>query len=78
MKREKIFKMIENERLNQDEKWGEQAHHPYKWMSILMEEVGEVAKAILEDDNVGYADELIQVSAVAVAMIESHQKGNRI
>lgn len=50
---------------------GEQNHHPYKWLSILGEEVGECHKAILEGSLLNYRDELIQVAAVAVAMIES-------
>ena len=41
---------IHDERLKQEEKWGPQKHQPEKWMVILMEEVGEAAKAILEDD----------------------------
>ena len=64
------------ERSRQDRKWGEQNHHPHKWTDILMEEVGERAKALLEDDPIGYRDECIQVAAVAVAMIESFDRGN--
>lgn len=78
MTTDKILDMIRDEREKQDDKWGEQNHHPLKWMSILMEEVGEASKAILEEDNVNYVDELIQVAAVVVAMIESHQRGNTI
>lgn len=38
-----------NERENQDQKWGPQTHDPEVWLAILMEEVGEAARARLED-----------------------------
>lgn len=38
-------------------------------LSVLVEEVGEVARAILEESNL--REELIQVAAVAVAWAES-------
>ena len=65
---------IKTERLRQDNKWGEQNHHPEKWMNILMEEVGEASKAILEQDFEQYRKELIEVAAVAVAAIESYHR----
>lgn len=36
------------ERIRQDEKWGLQHHFYHEWLAILVEEVGEVAQAILE------------------------------
>ena len=39
-------------------------------LTILTEEVGEVARAIIEGDGDGLRIELVQVAAVAVAMIE--------
>ena len=39
-------------------------------LAVLMEEVGEVAKALNDDDINGIRVELVQVAAVAVAMIE--------
>lgn len=68
------------ERNRQEEKWGEQNHHPLAWLAILGEEVGEVNKAVLEaffpnyktyGDYIQARVELIQVAAVAIAMIES-------
>jgi NTP pyrophosphatase (non-canonical NTP hydrolase) len=63
------------ERARQDSKWGEQNHHPMEWLSILMEEVGEAAKAANEGhwSHQTYADyrkELIEVMAVACAAVE--------
>lgn len=43
----------------------------WKKLPILLEEVGEVAKAMNEDDFIGIVKELIQVAAVCVAWLES-------
>ncbi len=70
---EDILQEIRDERQRQDDKWGSQRHlPPYTWMTILMEEVGEVAQAALEQDP-NYATELVQVAAVAVAALESYR-----
>lgn len=39
-----------DERIQQEAKWGARHHDPLKWYAILGEEVGEVARAILEKD----------------------------
>jgi len=39
-------------------------------VAVLTEECGEVARAVLEDDDMGLVEELIQVAAVAIAWIE--------
>jgi len=72
---ENIFEEIKIERENQDLKFGVQNHHPYVWLAILGEEVGEVNKAVLNHNFdkaslENYRKELIQVASVAVAMIE--------
>ncbi|WP_025178441.1 MazG-like family protein [Leptospira kirschneri] len=76
--KENIIEEILAERDRQDHKWGEQNHNPIEWCAILVEEVGEVSKAALEtyfkyngkDSYSEYRKELIQVSAVAMAMVE--------
>ena len=70
-----IIHQILEERKRQDEKWGVQTHAPADWLTILGEEVGEVNKAAYEAKHhtgkiKDYREELIQVAAVAVAMIE--------
>ena len=57
------------ENYRQVEKWGvRQNQSREKWLAILVEEVGEVAKALLEeDDNDHLFEELTQVAAVAAA-----------
>lgn len=73
---------VRHERARQDMLWGAQTHEPYKWLAILTEEVGEAAKAAYEAESQGksltdYREELIQVAAVAFAMVEclDKQKG---
>lgn len=71
-----------SERRDQDKKWGEQNHAPQWWLAILMEEVGELAQAVLETHFDANPDgsphggiknirkEAVQCAAVALAMIE--------
>lgn len=65
---------ISRERMRQDEKWGQQNHDPFVWLAILLEEVGEAGKAAIEHDAHGYRDEMVQVAAVARAVIESFDR----
>lgn len=68
------LQLIMEERARQDEKWGEQNHGQLYWLGILVEEVGELAKALIEgkDDEAG--KELTQVAAVAVQWMEARQR----
>ena len=67
-----VFEDIRTERERQDTLWGvDRELPPRTWLTILMEEVGEVAKATLDKDYEGYREELIQVAAVAVAALEN-------
>ena len=76
---------VELERARQDNLWGEQNHAPLVWLPILLEEVGEVGKALndwvhsppeeVADAIANYRDELIHVAAVAVAAVESFDRG---
>ena len=67
---------IQDERDRQDVKWGANRYLSQEtWLVILMEEVGEAAKSALEGDSAGYAAELVQVAAVAIAALESHHAG---
>ena len=69
---------IHAERLNQHKKWagtlGDCCHPrtPLEHkMTILMEEVGELAKAILEEKPLEIYLEAVQTAAVAHAIVES-------
>ena len=65
-----IFELITDERARQDKKWGQQFHSHEKWLVILAEEVGEVARAIFEQQEEPLVTELVQVAAVCVAWLE--------
>jgi NTP pyrophosphatase (non-canonical NTP hydrolase) len=77
MNAEFIYEKIKAERKRQDDKWGEQNHHPLMWFSIIGEEYGEMCHAfnkysfskkpeLLEEMQ----KEAIQTAACCVAMIE--------
>ena len=73
---DRIMKDILRERSRQDIKWGIQDHPLPIWLAILIEEVGEVGKAIFEELSVRKVrEELIQVAAVAVAIVEAMDQG---
>jgi len=77
----KIIGEIFQERNNQDDKWGEQNHEPFIWLSILAEEVGEANKAYMESyfrngPDIEYRKEMVQVAAVALAAIECFDRNN--
>lgn len=70
---EQIFELIELERISQDRKWGDQSHRSHaEMLAVLVEEVGEVAKAILENNVTAMNVELIQVAAVVILWLEVH------
>jgi len=72
----RVMREIQEERQRQDEKWGEQNHDDTWWLAILMEEVGELAQAMLHSSFGGphagtERTELTQVAAVAVQWLEA-------
>lgn len=76
---EDFLDKVSKELQKQDEKWGSQREkHPLEWQSILLEEVGEVAKE-MNDNSFNatlpntYEDELIQVAACAFRMYEQNR-----
>ncbi len=75
--REAILQAISAERDRQDELFPEQApehrvqrSYPHTMVSILVEEVGEVARAALEADGAELRKELVQTAAVCVKWLE--------
>lgn len=79
-----MFALINAERDRQETKWGGR----HDWGSgscaapnlaatvkaaVLAEEAGEVARAVLDQDEAGLRRELVQVAAVCVAWLESFQ-----
>jgi NTP pyrophosphatase (non-canonical NTP hydrolase) len=82
MTRDAAFVLVRRERMRQSAMWAE----PHQWgqgdcsssdvsdpvkAAVLAEECGEVAKAVLEEDQLGLRRELAQVAAVAVAWLEA-------
>jgi len=71
---DKIFESIRAERKRQDDKWGAERHlNSLYWLGILMEEVGEVAKALIELNEEHAEIELVQCAAVIVCWLEQYQ-----
>lgn len=77
-----VLHEVIKERDRQDAKWGVQAHDPFRYLAILGEEVGEANQAAIDSYDwkrrqwnhkklkSDYRTELIQVAAVAVAMVQ--------
>lgn len=69
-----VMKRVLIERRRQDEKWGADQRNPQdRWLAILVEEIGEVAKEMLNGDP-RFEQELVEVAAVAVAWLEQLHK----
>lgn len=66
----RVLEFIRRERLRQDQKWDDQLHAPGDWLLILVEEIGEAAKALLIGDREQATIELFQAAAVIVAWLE--------
>ena len=70
--RAKILEAVLAERERQAERWGDQTEHTdLEWMSILTEEIGEVAKDVNDQRMAGMFEELIQCAAVCFAWSEA-------
>ncbi len=79
-----IYNDIDAERDRQEVKWGPQLHSWPIWAAILGEESGEVAEACLQahwqyDGGLEHLrEELVQVAAVAVQMLEKLDDGDYV
>lgn len=74
-----IIDKLLKEREQQDNKFGSSPRnlHSSVWILVLLEELGEVARAILENDFIGYPKELTQVGACAIAALEDYYLGKQ-
>ncbi len=73
---EAILAAVTRERARQDMWFGADQilrHSSKPQLVLLMEEVGELARAVLEQDHDGIRAGAIQVAAVAVALVEAHE-----
>lgn len=73
---------ILDERKKQDQKWGEQNHDPIIYLAILVEEVGELAQAAIQNKFGGKNGSLehlrieaVHTAAVAYAIVECLDRG---
>lgn len=71
MNRNEIFKMVEVERIRQELKHPDWSTHWRDFLPILVEEVGETANAMNEQDKANLVDEVIQVMAVCSRFLEN-------
>lgn len=67
---------VASERIRQDAKWGPSHERPAPTLRVLVEEVGEVAAAQQDESDEELRAELVQVAAVAVAMVEAIDRGD--
>ena len=66
-----VFDLIETERYRQFAKWGDQRHHNERWLTILVEEIGEVSETMLNhNEEIEILEEVVHVAAVAAAWLE--------
>ena len=66
-----FYDLIQMERNAQDAKWGEQHHSDEKWVAIALEELGEVAKAVIENNDVELLPEIVQTVALLECWVTS-------
>lgn len=71
-----VIQRVIDERLRQDEKWGEQNHNAVEWISILTEEVGEASKEAV-DFHFANGDVDVKLKAGKSLQIERIQKLKR-
>ncbi len=62
------------ERASQFNKWGQQNHNLDRWITILVEEIGEFASDVQEDKPVQAYYEMVQVAAVAMQILDSMRR----
>jgi hypothetical protein len=77
-RRSEVFELINLERDKQDAKWGALPRRlsDVIWLTILMEEVGECAQAVLKRDWDNLKVEIVQVATVAIAWLEDDENHN--
>ena len=67
-----VIQDVLNERTRQNNIWGDQVQNTNdRWNVIAVEEVGEVARSIYEEDDINLYREIIQTAAVYVAWAEA-------
>ncbi len=71
MELKEIFQLVEKERTRQIEMWGaDRCLDPETYLRIMVEEMGEIARAIQEEDWENLQTEIIQVMAVGACWLQ--------
>ncbi len=70
-----IIRKVQNENMSQLRKWGIQIHSAFEWLTYVTEEVGELSKAISENEyryggKEDVVKEAIQVATLALKIAE--------
>ena len=79
LEREAIADHVQQKRRHQLIKWGQQDHEYLYWLGILQEEVGELAKRVIENDAPEFIEEeALQVAAVASAIAQQAHFGGPV
>jgi NTP pyrophosphatase (non-canonical NTP hydrolase) len=76
--RTRFTEAVRAERGRQIEKWGHGNPGFSTMVAVLTEEVGEVARAVLDGDEANLVDELEQVGAVACRIYEQVKRGDQL
>ena len=73
MKRNEIVMLIERERMAQLKKWGDQSgHSELFWHAIISEELGEIAKKIIEhiETPCGISGDQLHMGSLKVEIVQ--------
>lgn len=71
-----VLQDIAYEMGSQDARWGRQDHAPLYWLGIMIEEVGELGKSLIEGETPArWRAEAVQVAAVAAQFIAALDRG---
>jgi hypothetical protein len=64
---------VMDERIAQDEMWGEQNHEPAYWVALVTAQVGDTARALhaSQHDLTDYRAGLVKIAALATAAGEA-------
>ena len=74
---DELIQMVKDENFRQIQKWGVQSHLAFLWYTVLGEEVGELAQAILNfeiggEDRGNVTKEAMQVATLALKIAEMY------
>ena len=77
MDKHTLINLIENEMGQQVLKWGNQSHFDHVWLSIFVEEVGEVSKALNEGQIDEMEKELVQCAALIFSWLMDNKREDK-